>query len=489
MNLSKTRYCRGVQCKKILWLEQNKPEVKKIANNESIFATGNLIHEIAKYLFGKHINIEYNDDLNEMISNTLITIDSYLKVVITEASFKYLNNFCSVDILKKDGNNYELYEVKSSTNAREIYIHDISYQYYVLKSLGLNIKKCYLVHLNNKYIRKGKLDLNELFIMDDLTKEVKEIQKDVVFNIKQIDEYMLKEIEPNCDISINCFKPYHCPFFNYCTRFLPENNVFNITGMHNTTKIKLYNDGLYKYEDLLKLDINPNYKMQVDYTLNSKDDYIDKKAIKEFLQSLTQPLYFLDFETFQMPIPLYDNIHPYEQVPCQYSLHYYDNDELKHKEFIAKPGTDPRRAIAQKLTEDIPLNVCTLAYNMAFEKNIIRTLANLFPDLKNHLMNIHDNMQDLIIPFRNHYYYSKNMQGSYSIKYVLPALFPNDSSLNYHNLDLIQNGSDAMNNYANLPNLEKKEREYVIERLLRYCELDTYAMVKIYEKLKEVSNN
>ena len=487
MNLSKSRYCRGVQCNKMLWLEQNKPDEAIEISNESVFSTGNLIHEIAKYLFGNHINIEYNDNLKEMVNDTSITIESYQKVIITEASFNYLNNFCSVDILKKNGNNYELYEVKSSTTAKEIYLHDISYQYYVLTNLGLNVQKCYLVHLNNNYIRKGPLDLNALFSIEDLTKEVKNLQNEVALNINQIDKYMLNINEPNEIISINCFNPYHCPFFKYCTKHLPINNVFNISGMRNTTKIKLYNEGKYKYEDLLNLDINSNYKMQIDYTLNSKNDYIDKKAIKEYLNTLTEPLYFLDFETFQMPIPLYDNIHPYEQIPCQYSLHYYDNNILNHKEFIAEPGTDPRRALALRLTEDIPLNVCTLAYNMAFEKNIIKSLANLFPDLKDHLMNIYDNMQDLIIPFRKRYYYSKDMQGSYSIKYVLPALFPNDSSLNYHNLDLIQNGSDAMNNYANLLNLEENERKYVIERLLRYCELDTYAMVKIYEKLKEVS--
>ena len=57
------------------------------------------------------------------------------KVVITEASFNYNNNFCSVDILKKDKDSYEIYEVKSSTEIKDIYIEDISYQVYVLKIL------------------------------------------------------------------------------------------------------------------------------------------------------------------------------------------------------------------------------------------------------------------------------------------------------------------------------------------------------------------
>ena len=87
----------------------------------------------------------------------------------------------------------------------------------------------------------------------------------------------------------------------------------------------------------------------------------------------------------------------------------------------------------------------------------------------------------------NHtHYYSKNMFGSYSIKYVLPALFPDDPSLDYHNLEGIHNGSEAMDSYANLGNYSKEEQEIIRNNLLKYCELDTYAMVKIYVKLKEI---
>ena len=123
---------------------------------------------------------------------------------------------------------------------------------------------------------------------------------------------------------------------------------------------------------------------------------------------------------------------------------------------------------------------------MGFEKGVIKKLSNLYPDLKDHLMNIHDNIKDLMIPFQKGHYYKKEMHGSYSIKYVLPALFPDDPSLNYKNLDLIHNGGEAMASFQDLINKPIEEQNYIRERLLRYCELDTYAMVKIYEKLLEV---
>ena len=159
---------------------------------------------------------------------------------------------------------------------------------------------------------------------------------------------------------------------------------------------------------------------------------------------------------------------------------------MKHTEYLGDGVNDPRRELAVRLVNDIPMNVTTVAYNMMFEKMVIKSLANLFPDLSEHLMNIHDNMKDLMIPFKDRSYYTKDMHGSYSIKYVLPALFPDDPSLNYHNLDMVHNGSEAMNSYSNLSSMTKEEQEVLRYNMLKYCELDTYAMVKIYYKLLEV---
>ena len=145
--------------------------------------------------------------------------------------------------------------------------------------------------------------------------------------------------------------------------------------------------------------------------------------------------------------------------------------------------------MAETLVRDIPINVCTIAYNMSFEKMVIKNLAALYPDLSEHLMNIHDNMKDLMIPFKERKYYTKKMDGSFSIKYVLPALFPNDEELDYHNLELIHNGGEAMDSYKHLTNYSPEEQKKIRTSLLKYCELDTYAMVKIWQKLNEIVKN
>ena len=294
---------------------------------------------------------------------------------------------------------------------------------------------------------------------------------------------------PNDDIDLKCFKPYACPFWEYCTKGLPSPNVFDIARLSKQKMIDYYKKNIITFKDLSKVKLNSSQTMQVEYELESKEDYINKDNIKEFLNTLTYPLYFLDFETFQLPIPKFDNTCAYQQIPFQYSLHYLEeeNGKLYHKEFLGSEK-DPRRELAERLVSDIPHDVCVLAYNMGFEKTVIKNLAHIFPDLREHLLNIHDNIKDLMIPFQKKDYYSKRMQGSYSIKYVLPALFPEDSGLDYHNLELVHNGSEAMSYYDTLFEKTKEEQEYIRERLLRYCELDTYAMVKIYEKLLEVTS-
>lgn len=487
MNLSKSTYCNAIQCNKILWLDKYCKEEKSDIDNKSILDNGTEVGILAKGLFGPYIDIQFNKDLNKMIEDTKIALRNE-NIIVTEASFVYDNNFCSVDILKKSNNNYELYEVKSSTEVKDIYLSDTSYQYYVLTKLGYIITKVSIVYINSNYIRKDNLELNKLFHIEDITKITESKFNEVEDKIKEINEYMQQTEEPKDDIGNHCVNLYKCPFFKHCTKHLPEKNIFNIRRMPNKQKFKLYHNGIYAYENLLKENIDEKYKQQIEFELYNKPPKINKKEIAAFLSTLSYPLYFLDFETYQQSIPEYIGIKPYQQIPFQYSLHYieHEDDKLYHKEFLANASIDPRRTLAESLVKDIPMNACTVAYNMMFEKMVIKNLARDYPDLSNHLMNIHDNMKDLMIPFKNRDYYTKDMLGSYSIKYVLPALFPNDPSLDYHNLDQIHNGSEAMSTYASLGTLSKKEQEIVRHNLLKYCELDTYAMVKIWKKLNEV---
>ena len=487
IHLSKSKYCRAIQCNKMLWLEKNKPEEKGEMDNQAVLDNGTKVGELAKGIFGNYTNIEYDENLDKMIYDTKEALKESSNI-ITEASFKYKNNFCSIDILKVNENSVEIYEVKSSTEIKDIYLDDISYQFYILNKLGYKVTKASIVYVNNKYIRHGELNLSEFFNSEDVTDIVQEKQKEIESKIKEINEYMKQEAEPKQEIGMQCFKPYQCQFWKYCTKHLPEHNVFQIRKMHKDKALKFYYEGKTNFKDLLEENMNWKFKQQIEFEEFNYEPHIDKQKIREFMKNLYYPIYFLDFETMQTAIPEFDNSKPYQQIPFQYSLHYIEkeNGELFHKEFLAESGTDPRRKLAEQLVKDIPKDVCVTAYNMMFEKGRIKELAEIFPDLSEHLMNIHEHIQDLMIPFSERMYYCKDMQGSYSIKYVLPALFPNDPELNYHNLPLIHNGGEAMNIFPKIKDMSKEEQEKARYGLLKYCELDTYAMVKVWEKLKEV---
>ena len=473
----------------MLWLKQYKPEeFDDGVMNQNILNIGSAVGDLAMGLFGPFVEVPFGD-LKDMIRETDCLLEEGTPI-IAEASFSIDGNFCSVDILKNHGNKrVEIYEVKSSTSISDIYLYDAGYQYYVLDKCGFTIDKVCLVTIDNTYVRQGELELDKLFAVTDVTADVLKRQSEISEYIMMLREYMEQVNEPQHEIGANCFAPYGCGFFDYCTRDWPHPNIFDITSLQNRTRLKLMDNGIRSFKDVeANKAVNDKYMIQVQHELHDLPDQINLNGIRSFMDSMSYPLYFLDFETFQPAVPLYDDSSPYEQIVFQYSLHYIleEGGGLYHKEFLAYPGEDPRRAVAEHLCEDIPMDVCVLAYNMGFEKGRIATLAKLYPDLEEHLMNIHGNIKDLMIPFRNKDYYNKAMQGSYSIKYVLPALFPDDPSLDYHNLEGVHNGAEASAAFAAMADMEPHQLEEYREHLLRYCELDTYAMVKVWEKLREI---
>lgn len=472
----------------MLWLKKHRPELfDDSVMNQAVLDTGSEVGDLAMGLFGAYTKVPHGD-LTEM---TFIT-DNLLAAGeqnIAEASFIYDGLFCSVDILKNLGNgNVELYEVKSSTSIHDIHLHDVAYQMYVLERLGYHVGRACLVHINREYVRGVDLEIEKLFAVEDLTEMARQRQADVHERVQMQKACILNSEEPTLDIGLHCWSPYDCGFWKYCTETLPLLNVFDVSNMQKKTKIKYYAQGIISFKDLLeKAKLNPGQNMQILFELEDHADHIETDKIQEFLDSLTYPLYFLDFESFELAIPLYENSRPYDQIVFQYSLHYIEQEggPLLHKEHLAMPGKDPRRELAEQLCLDIPFEVCTLAYNMTFEKGRIKELAELYPDLADHLMDIYGNIKDLMVPFQKKQYYTKAMKGSYSIKYVLPALFPDDPALNYHNLDGVHNGSEASAAFMAMQKMNPEELMVCRENLLRYCCLDTFAMVRVLEKLQE----
>ena len=490
--LSKSRYCKCLQCPKIIWLNKYKPDVKVESEKDAVFENGRKVGELAKGLFGKYEDIEFNEDLNIMIEKTNELINNKPNI-ITEASFNYNNNFCSVDILKNDIDGVEIYEVKSSTKVSDIYIDDVSYQYYVLTKLGINVKKASIVHINNEYVRQDELEIDKLFKIEDLTDIAISKMEEIEKNINDFNCFMQehdKDNEPNIDIGMKCTEPYMCDFWDYCTRNLPHPNVFDIAGgMHRDKKFEKYYEGKISFENLINEDLNPKYLEQIDFELNNLEPKIDKDAIKEVLDSLKYPLYFIDYESYQTAIPEIKGTTPYQQLPFQYSLHIIQEKDapIIHKEFLAEvDDKDFIRHFAESMIKDMPENGSVIIYNKSFEPARNNEIARMYLDLKEELDRINSNIVDFLVPFKQRKYYTKEMHGSASIKAVLPALYPDDPDLDYHKLPVVHNGKEASDTFLSLKGKTKEEQEIIRHGLLVYCELDTYAMVKIWEKFKKI---
>ena len=183
-----------------------------------------------------------------------------------------------------------------------------------------------------------------------------------------------------------------------------------------------------------------------------------------------------------------DGTRPYQQIPFQYSLHYLEhpNAELKHFEFLADTGsiTDPRPALIRQLTRELGSQGMILAYNKGFEAARLREMAAAFPEFEGVLLSIEARLFDLMTPFQQSWYYDPKMQGSYSIKEVLPALCPDHS---YSGLEVKDGGTASLSFMQLYYENDQEKVKATRKALLDYCQMDTMAMVKILSKIKTIS--
>lgn len=363
------------------------------------------------------------------------------------------------------------------------YILDTAVQYYVASNMGLPIEGIFLVYINNQYVRSDEIDVEAIFNLESVLEPVLEIQKHVENTVPDLKRVMELKVIPEIDIGEYCHDPVDCDFTEYCWRHVPSNSVFEISRLKNSDKFKFYKDGILTLDQVPdEFPLNDNQRLQVEcYKL--KSNHIDREAIRDFLQDISYPLYFLDFETYAPAIPLYDNSRPYQQIPFQYSLHINERGQskLKHCKFLGMPQEDPRRELIEQLLKDIGDDGSILAYNSGFETRILKELMRDFPEYEDQIDNVIKRIVDLMAPFQKRFYYTPEMKGSYSIKTVLPALVPN---LDYSDLAIAE-GSAAMYAFEQL--LDETDENKVSEirqHLEEYCSRDTLAMVRILDVLR-----
>ncbi len=487
--LSKSQYIRGLQCPKSLWLYKHKPELRSVpdASQEALFEAGVQVGDLAKRLFPGGVEIAFDpENFDGMIRKTKERIDAGMEVIY-EAAFKERGIFAMADILVRTGEGWGMYEVKSSTSVKSYHLEDAAVQWYAL-SAAIDLKRAYVVHIDSGYVREGELEPDRLFAIRDITDEVLIRLEAIPARVSELEAILSAEM-PDVEIGPHCNDPFDCDFRHLCWDHVPSPSVFDLYRMRGSQKFALYRRGILSYDEINQNDVPLNriQRLQVQSHLNG-DTIVDQEIIKEFLETVEYPIHFFDFETFQEAIPRFDRQRPYQQIPFQYSLHILHADgTLEHREFLGDEHSDPRPDMIGRMLRDIMPIGSIIAYNQSFEIGRIRELAAFAPEHEEELLALTERFVDLIVPFRRLGYYHPDFNGSFSIKSVLPAMFPNDEELDYRKLGTVQNGGDAMETFARLHRLkDPSKREAIRKDLLAYCRLDTLAMVRILERLREM---
>lgn len=488
--ITKTLFVQS-SCPKRLWLTRNKPEAVTNKDTQQT-VEGREVGVLAREYFCSAYNLIEAPTKRDMASKTRQALLAPAGTVVCEAAFFSEDLYAAADIVIIGEKGLDIYEVKATTSIKSIQLEDVAFQCHVIEKAGYHVNSVHIMHLNNDYRLEGSLDVQKLFVLSDVTFNVHRMQEGIAEKINGCRDILAMNEEPDRSLSLQCEKPYLCACRDYCfaMHHVPSVSIFDVAGMTAQKKYALWNSGCRTPEEMLnRRNIFTERQSRQIQSMQSSDRdelHVETAQLKKFLDSLRYPLYLLDFETFQCAIPRFQGVAPYEQIPFQYSLHWIEGKggELRHAEFLAKEGVDPRLPLAAALSKDISREGMVMAYNNRFEKSVMAKLSQQFPELAPVLEAICDSMADLMLPFQKRWVYCDAMHGSFSIKAVLPALCGGDPELDYHRLPLIHNGAEAMSAFSTLHLTDDPvEVQRTRQALLNYCRLDTLAMAKILEKL------
>jgi hypothetical protein len=488
LRISKSQYLKGIQCPKALWLYRHRPDLyPEISESQQhLFDMGHEIGELAQQYFDNGIEItEEYYQIDQAIESTEKAIKDGYKTIYEATACSPDNAFSRIDILRKvNGSNaWDLIEVKGSTSVKDYHIDDTSLQRYAFTGAGYKIRKSYLMHVNNQYVKNGDLELEKLFALDDVTDYVATSMKDVPTKLQELFSILNKKTEPSIEIGGHCSDPFDCDYIGYCWSHVPDYSVYNIFGGQKLEQ--LLSQGIVDPKDVPdNFYMTDRERIQIQSYRNGKI-YADRSCIKDFLDSLTYPLYYLDYETIMPAVPLFDGTSPYQQIPFQFSLHVQDKKDgpVEHIEYLHTDDSDPRLGLIRELITGCGNKGSVVVYNRGFEARINNELGSAFPEYKGQLDNITNRMVDLLVPFRSRYLYHPEMKGSASIKSVLPAFYPD---MGYDGLEISDGGTASLKYLSCIKGqVSQEQKESIFVELRKYCGLDTIAEVKLVSLLNQ----
>jgi len=480
--LSKSRFVHGCQCARYLWWEtydRDAPELIPDAALEDIFEQGHQVGELARRRFpgGVLIDLDHRDPAREPRTRQLIAAGA---PAIFEATFVADSTYVAIDVLLREQKGFALIEVKSKKSIEDRNVLDAAVQTHVARAAGIDVRRVELMHLNPDYVHPGPADL---FVREDVTDRVEALLPDIPAQIRAL----LKVLEGNLPvmpIGAQCRDPDECPFSSRCWP-QEKDSVLSIHRMRYSKRFELYNAGVRSVADLpAGLRLNATQERQRRAVTSGKP--VVERALVEALRPYRGRLGFLDFETVGRAVPVWDGTTCWESIPAQFSYHEGElGGPYTHAEFIASPGVDPRQELAERLVAVTRGAERVLMYT-GFEAKQIRYLQEKVPAVAAELGVLLGKLIDLEATVESNVYHP-DFGGSFSIKSVLPALVP---GMSYED-GAVTAGGDASALLSKLifksSGMAAAERDRLRADLLAYCKLDTWAMVKLLERLNELA--
>jgi hypothetical protein len=482
--LTKSRYIKGLNCAKALWLQEHNPQRAgpRTPAQQRILDQGTQVGELARTRFPGGVLVKAaSHERERALAETQQALSCGAPAVF-EAAFLHDQTLVRVDVLRlTTGGAWDLIEVKSTTRVKEEHLPDAAVQRHVAEGSGLPVAGVFLMHLNPKCAFP---DLSDLFVLEDLGAQVAAILPEVGGKLDGFLRLLEEPSEPRAPVSPQCARPYECEFKAYCWRHVPAVSVFDVPLLKSEAKAEL------AARDILEIarippdfPLPPTSRRFVELYLGGQAR-VDWPAIRRELEGLQFPLYFLDFETDNPAVPRFAGMHPYGQVPFQFSCHRLAaGGDLGHFEYLHEEPGDPRPPLARALGQALGPTGTLVAYNAPFEKGVLQELAAFLGPglLASALQAASGRLWDLLAVFREHYL-DPAFGGSNSLKSVLPVLLP---SFSYDGLE-VTNGEEAQVAWERMTGLpEGPEKQRLADALRAYCCQDSLAMVQIHRFLTE----
>lgn len=475
--LSKSKIMYWVQCPKRLYLSVHNPDLAEPFSGPSI-GWGVDLGETARTLWTDGILIEHVDNPRQALLETRQALESDdPKNVMFEAAFSHDGVLVRGDVFMQQSGKNQLVEVKGSTSVHQHYLTDSAIQAWVIENSGFPLDQVFIGHVNNQFVYPGGGNYQGLLHLEDVTENVQALKNKVTDWVGSCRQ-TLDGTDPNVSVGSQCHDPYECPFLAHCT---PENNnqakyPVHILPWGNKLADELITEGFVDIREVPEERLSkPLYKRIQRASITGKAEVAPE--IKTIIKGLAYPRLFIDFETIQFSVPIWEGTRPYEQLPFQWSCHIEEkNGQLHHKSFLDISGDIPLRSFAESLLEAVGDSGPVLVWS-GFEAGKLRALQVRFPDLAGPLEKLIARIVDLLPLAREHYYHP-DMMGSWSIKAVLPTVAPD---LNYGDLGEVQDGMAAGTAFLEAidPKTSTERRASLFKDMEEYCKLDTLAMVKV----------